>query len=41
MDGETNDKIEAQITLDDSEMFVLERDPEFLTFVSLNQHISF
>ncbi|KAM7480919.1 hypothetical protein LguiB_005502 [Lonicera macranthoides] len=40
MDGETNEKIEAWITLDHREMPVLERDHEFLAFASLNPPVS-
>ncbi|KAM7480922.1 hypothetical protein LguiB_005505 [Lonicera macranthoides] len=41
IDGETNEKIEAWITLDHREMTVLERDHEFLAFASLNPPLPF
>ncbi|KAM7480910.1 hypothetical protein LguiB_005493 [Lonicera macranthoides] len=40
MDGQTSDTIEAWITLDKREMTVLERDPNFIAFASLNPPIS-
>ena len=40
LDGETNDEIEAWITLDHQEMPILERGHEFLAFASLNPPVS-
>lgn len=41
IDGETNDKIEAWISLDNREMRVLEGDHEFLVFATINPPISY